>query len=414
MKNPNWHEKEVMLALDLYFSKDLAWLNKMSDSTFEIVGLSSILNALDIHPIKPDNFRSTGSIRMKLANFMALDERYEKKALGNVGGLDRQVWNKYVTNHLGLHEQCKEIVKNHLQSTNDTIKKYIEEEGLNDTVILVEKDFVIFSKSLKQTLTYYEELAKNNPNNKYSQMVINTCQKTKKSFDWTEKAGEVIFEYDYKEHAGVNLKPLKKQKKSKAVIDSGESNKEEKIGKYIQRTFFELVKQDKVSDELIEQLTLKKYSKDNFGIKPSFLKEVKPGIDLKEQITDENGYVRYWTKPVIIHGKEYCICKEWFENQRDRYNRWLSSVDIHPFYMLKPNELRKILEYLKENDSKKVNITRQEIITAFPKETTGEVLDTLIDMGVLSPFQGSARELVIDDYDALYRMIKTPRDYSGE
>ena len=82
--------------------------------------------------------------------------------------------------------------------------------------------------------------------------------------------------------------------------------------------------------------------------------------------------------------------------------------------MLKPNELRKILEYLKENDSKKVNITRQEIITAFPKETTGEVLDTLIDMGVLSPFQGSARELVIDDYDALYRMIKTPRDYSGE
>ena len=78
MRSPNWHECEVMLALDLYLNKDLKWINRMSDSTFEIIALSKILNALDFYSEKPDNFRSTGSIRMKLANFMALDEHYDK------------------------------------------------------------------------------------------------------------------------------------------------------------------------------------------------------------------------------------------------------------------------------------------------------------------------------------------------
>ena len=76
MRSPNWHESEVMLALDLYVNRDLSWLNKMSDSTFEIIALSKILNSLDLYDSKPENFRSTGSIRMKLANFMELDKNH--------------------------------------------------------------------------------------------------------------------------------------------------------------------------------------------------------------------------------------------------------------------------------------------------------------------------------------------------
>ena len=95
MRSPNWHECEVMLALDLYLNKDLKWINRMSDSTFEIIALSKILNALDFYSEKPDNFRSTGSIRMKLANFMALDEHYDKNSLDNVGALDKSTWKKY-------------------------------------------------------------------------------------------------------------------------------------------------------------------------------------------------------------------------------------------------------------------------------------------------------------------------------
>ena len=36
MRNPNWLEEEVMLALDLYIHRDLTWINKMSDSTYSI------------------------------------------------------------------------------------------------------------------------------------------------------------------------------------------------------------------------------------------------------------------------------------------------------------------------------------------------------------------------------------------
>ena len=91
MRSPNWLKEEELLALDLYLNRDLDWFNKISDSTSEIQALSKILNVVDLHSSKPENFRSTGSIRMKLANYMALDNRYSKKSLGNVGGLDKKI-----------------------------------------------------------------------------------------------------------------------------------------------------------------------------------------------------------------------------------------------------------------------------------------------------------------------------------
>ena len=106
MRSPNWLEEEVMLALDLYVHRDLSWINKMSDSTYEIIALSKLLNGLNLHSEKPTNFRSTGSIRMKLANFMSLDDRYTRKSLGNVGGLDKKVWEKYKNDYSSLHEKC--------------------------------------------------------------------------------------------------------------------------------------------------------------------------------------------------------------------------------------------------------------------------------------------------------------------
>ena len=69
MRSPNWHECEVMLALDLYLSRDLQWINRISDSMFEIIALSQILNALDFYDEKPDNFRSTGSITYSMYKY---------------------------------------------------------------------------------------------------------------------------------------------------------------------------------------------------------------------------------------------------------------------------------------------------------------------------------------------------------
>ena len=93
----------------------IKWLLRMTDSTFEIVTFSKILNELDFYEEKPEKFRSTGSIRMKLANFMSLDKRYNKNSLGNVGKSDKLIWEKYHDNPNTLHDECREIINEHLK-----------------------------------------------------------------------------------------------------------------------------------------------------------------------------------------------------------------------------------------------------------------------------------------------------------
>ncbi len=410
MRSPNWLEEEVMLALDLYVHRDLSWINKMSDSTFEIIALSKLLNNLNLHSEKPDNFRSTGSIRMKLANFLALDDHYSRKSLGNVGGLDKKVWEKYKNDYISLHDKCMQILGEHLVERDEILNNYIKDMQLDDITIHVDKDFAKFAGSLRRAILYYEKLADKNTNNESAQKVIESCKRINKSLEWLKENDEVILEYDYKEHAGINLKPIKRKSRKTPKEDS----KEEKIGKLVQRTFSELIEQDKLSEEMISKLLNRKYSRNQFGFKHTFLIEIDDQLEIKKQLMDENGHVRYWIKPFLIHGKKFCVCKEWFENQRDRYLRWLSTVNVSPFYMLKARQLKTILEYLKENDSKKTCITKQEIIKAFPIETIQEVINILLEKGVLVQFQGSAREFIIDDYDALYRMMRKPENYSGE
>ncbi len=81
--------------------------------------------------------------------------------------------------------------------------------------------------------------------------------------------------------------------------------------------------------------------------------------------------------------------------------------------MLSSDELKRILEFIKKKDSEKVSITKKEIMNEFPVETIEEVLRVLLEKGVLTLFQGSRREFVIDDYDALYRMIENTSEYAG-
>ena len=294
MRSPNWREEEVMLALDLYINRELKWIRRMSDSTFEIVALSRMLNALDLIEEKPENFRSTGSIRMKLANFMALDERYESHSLANVGSLDRKVWNDYAKRPKELHRECMAIINEHLRNSSKEIDQYIElmELGKSNDSKTVDVDFASFTKSLMRTLSYYEELVINNSDLPYSREVARCCENIKRELVWTNDIGEIVLDYEeYKEHAGVNLRPVKKRVKK----TDDEGNSEEKVGKLIQRTFRNLVAQDKLTDEVVEKLLSHKYSKDTFGIKPTFLIKIDNGKDIKAQITDENGYVRYWT-----------------------------------------------------------------------------------------------------------------------
>lgn len=414
MRSPNWHKCEVMLALDLYLSRELQWINRISDSTFEIIALSQILNALDFYDEKPDNFRSTGSIRMKLANFMALDERYKKNSLDNVGSLDKSIWQKYARNRDDLHTACENILCNHLVTHTEDIDKYIQMMGLDKTINF-EQNFTSYVKQMRRALTYYSKLAEENPSVSHSDDVIEWCKIVDESSKWVDEINEEIdfTVSNYKEHAGINMIPVKGKKAKN--ISSSDTDDTEKIGKFVRRTFKDLVVQDKLSEEIIENLLEDKYSQDTFGLKLPFLKAIDKTKNLREQLVDENGYVRYWTSPFEIYGIDYCVSKEWYENQRSRYLGWLSLVDIKPFYMIEKGKFQEVLNFIKKLDSQKVSFTRKELLAEFSEEIEmEEVISVLIQKGVLVGFQGSTKELVIDDYDTLFRMLNNPQDYARE
>lgn len=414
MRCPNWHECEVMLALDLYLSRDLQWINRISDSTFEIIALSQILNALDFYDEKPHNFRSAGSIRMKLANFMALDERYNKNSLDNVGSMDKSTWQKYAKNKDDLHTACENILCNHLIIHTENIDRYIQMMDL-DASIRGEQNFTSYVKKMRRALAYYSKLAEDNPNVSHSNDVIEWCQKVDESTKWVDEINEEIdFAFiTYKEHAGINIVPVKGKKVKK--ISSSDTDDTEKIGKLVRRTFKDLIAQDKLSEEMIENLSEDKFSQDTFGLKLPFLRLIDKTKNLREQLVDENRYVRYWTSPFKIYGVDYCVSKEWYENQRSRYLRWLSSVDIKPFYMIEKKKFQEVLNFIKNLDSKKVSFTKKELLSEFSEEVEiEEVISILIQKGVLAGFQGNTKDLVIDDYDALFRMLKNPQDYARE
>lgn len=52
MKAPDWTREELILALDLYFTLDIAWLRKLTGNSPEMIELSQMLKKLTIHAPK--------------------------------------------------------------------------------------------------------------------------------------------------------------------------------------------------------------------------------------------------------------------------------------------------------------------------------------------------------------------------
>ena len=73
-----------------------------------------------------------------------------------------------------------------------------------------------------------------------------------------------------------------------------------------------------INNEEIELMMTKEYSKKVFGIDYPLLSMPTPDIDS----------VRYYSKPLIIKGKQYRLCSQWFEvsanNDRPLLLAWLN------------------------------------------------------------------------------------------
>ena len=96
----------MILALDLYFQFD----RKIPNGDHpEVMNLSELLNDLPIHSDRPDavRFRNANGVKLKLANFRALDQPGHGMSRG--GKLDKVVWTEFVDDRERLSQLAAAI-----------------------------------------------------------------------------------------------------------------------------------------------------------------------------------------------------------------------------------------------------------------------------------------------------------------
>ena len=110
MRNPKWHRDEIILALDLYFDKDLGPIDSGNP---KIIALSERLNRLPIFDYKPDQktFRNPNGVTLKLSNFKALDPNYDGKGMESFSKLDKKIFEEFSSDYTRLHQIASEIRK---------------------------------------------------------------------------------------------------------------------------------------------------------------------------------------------------------------------------------------------------------------------------------------------------------------
>ena len=368
----NWSLEELALALELYIGKGWEWQNRITNDTPEVIALSHILRGLDTVPDEIDiRYRSMSSVRLKLGNFKSVDKTYTGKALKNISVLDKQIWNTFADRYDDLKAYCREYIRMHFVGEIDNyVAQYLEERfGMDNTGT--------------DTL----------------------CNNIKMKHD-----PEI-----YKEHAGINQKPVNLSIK-KEVSDTKESRetvlKSQKIADYVKHTFSILVQRKLIDDHIIMNLTSKEWSENNLRMNYPFMKKYLPG-EGNSQFVDENGHRRFWKETVKIGDSDYLLCKEWYVKRRKYYDQWLRSAFlVDEINSLQNMYIATILQEVYRMDFDEVSIDAKLLASEYP-DYGKPILQYLEDKTVIEIFNDK-NHYVVDDYDLLADMINNPNKYVEE
>ena len=404
-RNPNWRPEELKLALLLYLSHDFNWLASMKDTTDEIVDLSRKLNKLPYFKLEDrgKNFRSPGSVRMKLTNFKALDERYGKSALSNCSKADRAIWEKYHNNKEALIQEC------------EIINKLVNDEN-DDQKLETPSPYMTFSDFCKATIDEaqrYKSAAREKGESDEADLIKVVCSKMINASNlYLEEKTDYILEDSYIEHGGVNKATIqRKAKKKKAKEEKKIKAANKPIGKYVREEMQRLIAEGLINDEHVSCFLSEEWTRNTFHIGHPFFRKVSKTKPVKEQMRDKNRYIRYWKDEYIIGGEKYLICKEWYESNRKYFNKWLAELSGNR-QSSRENTIKKIAEFLKKEDRRAVSIKRESIIDLFSEiEWIETFIVNMEKRGIILPFQGSHQQFVVEDYDALYEIAGNPRKY---
>ena len=98
----------MMLALDIYFALEG---RTPSPSHSEIQELSEILRRIPkfAGEHRTENYRSPGSVVMKLMNFRSLDPAYDGDGLKKAGKKDKELWEEFASNRERLRQTVQVI-----------------------------------------------------------------------------------------------------------------------------------------------------------------------------------------------------------------------------------------------------------------------------------------------------------------
>jgi len=132
MRNPKWHRDEIILALDLYFDKNLG---SMDSRNPKIIELSTLLNKLPIFDNKPNEltFRNPNGVTLKLSNFKALDPNYQGKGMEAYSNLDRKVFEEFSSDINRLHQIANSIKQISNNPINSIEVSKIENDETSET-----------------------------------------------------------------------------------------------------------------------------------------------------------------------------------------------------------------------------------------------------------------------------------------
>lgn len=407
----DWTEEEIKIALHLYLNRNIDWIKKIRDDTEEIVGLSKLLNALDFYQTKSLDFRTPSSIRLRLANFLAEDDRYTKKSLKNGGNLVKEIWERYNNNLDILHKECEAIISKHIVYFDISILNYLLQMKLN-IFNFEDKDSSDLIIDLKKVLSNEEG---NNTKSKCtcignSKDITDDILASKINNNKNTGYHNYFDNYEYKEHAGINLSPILFPT-GKQINDKIEM----KIGSFVRQTFSDMVNKQLITYDLVLKLLDHEYSRKNFGLKLPFLRMVDDSKKIRYQLYDDNGYIRYWVTPLYIKGQKYCVNKEWYEEQRTRFINWLESLKYELIFQTNPILLASIIEEIKYLDDNYVYFTKELLQKKFNnKPLIDNIIDKFKMCGVISALKEDQNKFVIDDYDLFYKIYKNPESFTTE
>lgn len=185
MKNPNWQRDELILALNLYFKLEPGQIHA---SNPEIIELSSLLNKLPIHEIRPDveKFRNPNGVGLKLSNFLAIDPDYSGKGMSSTSKLDKEIFFEFVNDKERLADLAGQI-KDAVQNEELNFKLYRIPDEEDEELSFVNEGRVIYKlHKYRERNSKINKKKKANHLKQFGNLACEAC-----GFDFFEVYGEL-------------------------------------------------------------------------------------------------------------------------------------------------------------------------------------------------------------------------------